>query len=370
MKGIFNINRTHFLQICLIFFVTRLLIFIIGALSYSMFPENGQVHQKKTISEALNIRNTWERFDSGWYEKLAQEGYPERKFTDDVQETWGFMPLYPMVMNVVSRIPGLNLFISGLLISNICSFLAMFFLYRLTEDKFGRGMRAVTLLMISAGGFYMNIVYPSGLFVLLTAMVFYFSYKQNYSWALIIAGLASVTRIQGCLLFVIPCIDILFSHGRSSYRYLPALVLGLLPMSFLLLYLGITSGEPLAFIKIQHAWGSSDLFPLQGFLSVFSGVRPGGSLTNACFWLVMLGSVLYCYKKMPLSYLVFTVLYFLLSTSNNLLYGSARYMLGLIPVFIAISISPYYIRQIFILINLLFLSLMISAFVTNTMTFL
>lgn len=370
MKSILTINRTHFFQICLIFVVTRLLIMIMGALSYSMFPENGEVHKKKTISEALNIRNTWDRFDSGWYEKLAGEGYPQRQFTNEDQETWGFMPLYPMVMNAVSTIMGLNLFASGLLISNVCSFLAMLFVYKLAEEKFGKGIRTVSLLMISAGGFYLNIVYPSGLFVLLTAMVFYFSHKQNFTWALIIAGLASVTRIQGCLLFVIPCIDILFRYGQNSYRYLPALLLGLLPMTFFMTYLGITSGEPLAFIKIQNAWGSSDLFPLQGFLSVFSGVRPGGSLTNACFWLIMLGSVFYCFKRLPFSYVIFTVVYLLMSTSNELLYGSARYMLGLLPVFIAISISPYYIRQIFILINILFLSLMISAFVTNTMTFL
>ncbi|MEJ7692835.1 hypothetical protein [Daejeonella sp.] len=370
MKGFFYIDKTDFLRICAIFFVTRVLILVMGALSYSMFPENGEVHQKKTISEVLDLKNTWDRFDSGWYITLAREGYPQRAFTDDVQETWGFMPLYPMLMNGVSRLTGLNLFVSGLVVSNICAFLAMLFFYKLAEEKFGKGIRAVTLLMISAGGFYLNIVYPSGLFVLLTAMVFYLTYRQQYSWALIIAGLASVTRIQGCLLFVIPCIEILITYGRNSYKYLPAVVLGLLPMGLFMAYLAYTSGEPLAFINIQHAWGSSDLFPLQGFLSVFGGVRPGGSLTNACFWVIIVGSVIYCYKRMPLSYLIFTLLYVLLSTSNNMLYGSARYMLGLLPVFIAISISPYYIRQIFILINILFLSLMISAFVTNTMTFL
>ncbi len=365
-----NIDRSHFFQICLIFVVTRVLIIVIGALSYSMFPEHGQVHQKRTISEALNIKNTWHRFDSGWYEKLAREGYPERQFTDQNQETWGFMPLYPMLMNLISRITGLTHFASGLFISNICSFLAMLFFYKLAEERYGRGIRAVTLLMISAGGFYLNILYPSGLFVLLSAMVFYFSYKQKYSWAFIIAGLASVTRIQGCLLFFIPFIEVLFSQGKNSYRYFPAIVLGLLPMAFFMTYLGLTSGEPLAFIKIQNAWGSSGLYPLQGFLNIFNGVKPGGSLTNACFWLIMLGAVLYNYKKLPLSYVIFTLLYILISTSNSLLYGSARYMLGLLPVFIAISISPFYIRQFFILVNILFLSLMISAFVTGSMTFL
>jgi len=370
MKTIFNINRNHFFQICLIFFFTRVLIFVIGGLSYSMFAENGQIHKKRTITEALDIRTIWERSDTGWYIKLAQEGYPRRRFTDDIQETWGFMPLYPLGMNIIAKITGLSLFASGLFMSNICSFLAMFFLYRLGQEKFGQGIRTVVLLMVSAGTFYLNIVYPESLFVLLTSLVFYFSYKQNYWWALIFAGFASVTRIQGCLLFVIPCIEILVRYGRNSYRYLPALFLGLLPMAFFMIYLALTCGEPIAFITIQHAWGSSNLFPLQGFMSISSGVRPGGSLTNASFWLIMIGAVGYSYKKLPLSYLIFTALYILISTSNSMLWGSPRYMLGLLPVFIAVSIGPNCIKQSFVLINILFLSLMIAAFVTNTMTFL
>lgn len=370
MKTVFNINRNHFIQICLIFLFTRVLIFVIGGLSYSMFAENGQIHKKRTIAEALDVRAIWERSDTGWYMKLAQEGYPQRQFTDDIQETWGFMPLYPLSMSIVAKITGLSLFASGLLISNICSFLAMIFLYRLGQEKFGQGIRAVALLMIAAGTFYLNIVYPSSLFVLLTSLVFYLTYKQHYFWALILAGLASVTRIQGCLLFVIPCIEILVRYGRSSYRYFPAIILGLFPMACFMIYLEITCGEPLAFITIQHAWGSSNSFPLQGFMSIFSGVRPGGSLANTCFWLIMIGAVGFAYKKLPLSYLIFTALYILISTSNSMLWGAPRYMLGLLPVFIAVSVSPGYIRQSFVLINILFLSLMIAAFVTNTMTFL
>src|SRR6476660_4753517 len=137
MKEILTINKAHFLQITVIFFVTRLLIVVMGALSYSMFPENGQVHQKKTISEVLDVKNTWDRFDSGWYLTLARDGYPQRKFTDDIQETWGFMPLYPITMNFFSRITGLNLFASGMILSNIFAFLGMLFLYKLAEEKFG-----------------------------------------------------------------------------------------------------------------------------------------------------------------------------------------------------------------------------------------
>ncbi len=141
-------------------------------------------------------------------------------------------------------------------------------------------------------------------------------------------------------------------------------------MAFLMIYLEISCGEPLAFIKIQNAWGSADLFPLQGFQGLFSGVRPGSRWTHASFWLMGLIIVITNHRRLPLSYIVFTVFYFLLSTSNETLYGSARYLLGVLPVFVAATIGSSVVRQIFIFINVLFLALMISTFVTNTLTFL
>ncbi len=369
MKSVIDMYKKPLFQIFLIFVVTRLLIFVMGALSYSIFPERGFVHEKKTISDVLSIHNMWNRFDSGWYEKLALEGYPQRPFTDDVEETWGFMPLYSLLMNMTSRITGWDLFMSGIFISNVCTFLALFFFYKLVEEKYGKGIQAVGLIMVSAGSFYLSIVYTTGLYLLLTSLVFYLSYKEKFGWAFIVAGLASVARIQGCLLFIIPGVDILLNHRPYFYRYIPAFLIALLPMALFMLYLEKTCGEPLAFIKIQHAWGSKELIPLQGFLSLFKGVRPGASFTNMFFWLIIAWTVITSYRKLPVSYLIFTWLYFMISTSNAGLFGTTRYMIGLLPVFIAVSIGPDYMRQIFILINILFLSLTISAFVTHTMTF-
>jgi len=369
MRSIININKKQLLRICLIFFVTRMLIFLIGTLSYSIFPQRGEIYQKKTIHEVINIRKVWDKFDSGWYQKLAREGYPQRPFTEQKEETWGFMPLYSLCIYLFSWLFGGNLFMTGILVSNVCTLVALSIIYKLGQEKFGQGIRAVSQVLICAGSFYLNIVYSEGLFLLLTALVFYLSYKQHYGWAFIIAGLASVTRIQGCLLFIIPGIEIVTKHWRSAYRYIPALFLSLLPMALFMFYLYSTCGDPLAFLNIQHAWGSADLFPLHGFLGLMQGDRPGGSLTNAFFWLMILWIVLSCYRKLPISYLIFTILYFLLSTSNEVIYGTTRYMLGVLPVFIAVSISADYIKQFFILVNILFLALTISAFVTQSMTF-
>ncbi|SKB76765.1 hypothetical protein [Daejeonella lutea] len=367
LKGVL---KQPVLHLILIFAISRLMIFVIGALSYSMFPEHGQVAQKRSLTEILDIPAIWDRLDSGWYEKLAEEGYPKRPFTETEQETWGFMPLYPLLIALASKISGLSLFSSGLLISNICTLFGLFWFYRLVQEKYELGIESAGLVMISAGSFFLSIVYSEGLFFMLSALVFYLTFAKRFGWALIIAGLASVTRIQGCLLFIIPGLELMINHRKQIVRYLPAGFISILPMAFLMIYLARTCGEPLAFIKIQTAWGSSDLFPLQGFLSLFSGVRPGGTWTHACFWLMSLIIVIISYRRLPLSYLIFTICYFMLSSSNETLYGSARYLLGVLPVFVAAAIGSPFIRQFFVVVNVLFLSLMISAFVTDTLTFL
>jgi Gpi18-like mannosyltransferase len=351
------------------FVETRLLIVLIGMICYAIFPERGKVYQQRSITQSASIKKVWDNFDSHWYQKLAKEGYPKRQFTDNVQETWGYMPLYSILLALTSWLFGGNMFYTGIVISNLCTLLGLFVIFKLAQEKFSAGLETVTLILTCAGSFYLSIVYSEGLFILLTALVFYLSYKQKYGWALIIAGLASVTRIQGCLLFIIPGIEIISHHLRTWYKFIPAFLVALLPMVAFMLYLNTTCGEPLAFIKIQHAWGSTETFPLQGLINLFTVKLTGSSLINIMFWVMIIVIVLLQYRKLPLSYILFTLLYFLLSTSNEIVYGTTRYMLGVLPLFIAVCLSNTYLKQLFLIVNLLFLGITISTFVTVTATF-
>lgn len=362
--------KKDLLQISLRFVITRVLILAIGFICWAVFPERGQVsHIKRQIQNA-DFKQVWNKFDSVWYPKLAKEGYPQRSFTNSTEETWGFMPLYPIAMHLMGKLFGLDLFYAGILISNLCAMFGLFVIYKLGQEKFKTGNDTVNMVLISTGGFFLSLVYAEGLFFLLSALVFYLSHRNKYAVAFIIAGLASITRIQGCLLFVIPAVDIISNNFRTSYRHIPSALLGLVPMAALMIYLDATCGEPLAFIRIQYAWGSTETYPLQGFVHLFTKASPGSSFMNASFWLLIVGAVLSQYRKLPLSYLVFTLLYFMLSTSNEIVYGTTRYALGLIPLFVAVPVSSKYVRELFIFLNLLFLGVAIATFVTHTPAFL
>ena len=362
--------KKELLHCSLNYIVTRGLILAIGFLCWSVFPERGEFEHINRRNENADFKMIWNRFDSDWYVKLASEGYPQKAFTDIAEETWGFMPLYAMLMHLVSALSNMELFYAGVFVSNVCTIFGLFLIYKLAREQFNTGADTLNLVLISCGSFYLNVVYAEGLFFLLSVAVFSLSNKKKYVLAFICAGLASVTRIQGCLLFVIPAIEILTRDFRASYKYIPGAMLGLLPMAALMWYLNATCGEPLAFIKIQKAWGSTETYPLQGFVNLFTTIGRRSSFMNAGLWLLILGAVFSQYRRLPLSYLIFTLLYFLLSTSNEIVYGTTRYMLGVIPLFLAVSISNLYVRQFFVVVNLLFLALNIATFVTNTLTFL
>lgn len=363
------LTKKEILSVAGLFIFTRILILVIGFISFAIFPQNGEAYKKKGFGEALQAQEVWDKFDSEWYIKLAEEGYPKKDFSDQKMETWGFMPLYPMSIKLVSKVFGPHYFWIGIVLSNIYSFAALLIIYKLLKEKFGQGFDTMILVLVCAGSFYLSVVYAEGLFVLLTSLVFYLSHKKKFSWALIFAGLATITRIQGCLLYLVPVIEIFITQKKNFYKYLPALFLSSLPLFALMFYLQQTSGEPLAFLKIQNAWGSKDLYPLQGFIGLVQGERPITSFINISFWLMSLAVVFHKRKFMPVSYLIFTLAYFLLSTSNEVVYGTTRYMLGVVPIFVAVAMSNKYIYQAFLVINALFLTLTLVAFVTQTGTF-
>ncbi|HMB96259.1 MAG TPA: hypothetical protein VKK61_09495, partial [Tepidisphaeraceae bacterium] len=75
----------------------------------------------------------WVKWDSFWYSRIAQDGYTNHPIDASGQRDTGDMPLYPLAVSGLGKILG-DIFISGLLISNISFVLAGVLLYRLVES--------------------------------------------------------------------------------------------------------------------------------------------------------------------------------------------------------------------------------------------
>lgn len=352
-----------------LFVSSRALVLFIGFIAFSIFPQRGESFHKRATSEVLDIQAIWNKFDCTWYQSLAHQGYPQQRFDPTRQSTWGFMPLYPLLIKAATLIVGQSYFWIGIVISNLCTLAALYVIYILMTETGHDGSRVLALLMLAGGTFYLSIVYTEGLFLLLTALVFWQALRKNHVLALLFAGLGAITRIHGFLLFILPIFEILKHHRLRSVKYLPALAVSLTPLAALLIYLYVTSGDALAIIDVQVAWGSVGVFPFQGLRALFNSNAALGTWVNTFFGAISIGILIKQRRKFPVSYLVFALMFVLISTSNEYIYGMTRYTIPLIPLYIAVVESSEILYQTYMVLNIAFLAINIAAFVTGAGTF-
>lgn len=164
------------------------------------------------------ILDVWNRWDTLWYDDLAQLGYNLHGPND--YKNVVFFPLYPLltralhdilafagrdVLGVVSLGSAFPTYlVPGLIVANLCSLGALIFFYRLVRLDYGRATarRAVTLLALFPTAFFLVAAYSEGTF-LLCAIAFFYALRLERWWQAGLWGLlAAATRPPGAVLFV------------------------------------------------------------------------------------------------------------------------------------------------------------------------
>lgn len=373
MRNFLNnfLTKAEWKWLTLTFVLTRTAVIGAGMAFSFIFPNNinDEIYLRIDVvnkSDIINVQRSWNKFDSTWLMSLTLNGYPQREFDTSQQETWGFMPLYPLTVRYASPLFLGNEYYTGLILSNIYSYLGIIFLYKLLKEKFQKAKKIIFTLLLSSGTFYLSIFYTDSLFFLLTVLTFYASHKKIYWLAFLCAGLGMVTRLHGLLLYIIPGIKILRTQKLGILKYIPIGIISALPLLGLMYYLKETTGEPLAFMKIQEAWGTAQFIPFQGFLGFLGEGK--SSIINILFWFSYFNIYAKSWRKHPVEYHIYSFFYLMLSTSNDVIFGATRYMLALIPLLVGIGYLSKKERQYFIALNLFFLGVFIAAFVSGLQT--
>ena len=212
------------------------------------------------------------RWDSVWYLAIAQGGYGH-----EVART-AFFPLYPLMMRGLGLTIGSDV-VAGVAISLGCFAVALVLLHRLASLDLGpRGAElSVTLIAFCPVAYFFSAVYTESLYLALSLGCILCARRGAWWSAGALGGLAAMSRNSGIMLAV-PFV-LLYLYGPRADRAGPTLrwVAGagwwrrLLPRyrptwSFLavlliplglwlyLMYLGITTGQPLAPFHTEQVW--------------------------------------------------------------------------------------------------------------------
>lgn len=227
----------------------------IGVVALRIFGVTGP-GQTTDRWESFPFIDMWLRWDCGWYQAIATEGY---SYSATAQSAVAYFPLYPLLMRVPIAL-GLDPFLSGITVTLLCGALGTLVFYRWAQQlKPAVADTALGLLLIWPFAYYLvGAVYSDALFLLLVAGAFLALERRQLALAILCGALATATRPVGpavVLGLLVREWELSSREGKPlSWRNaLPALSgAGLLAY---MVYLGLAFADPLAFIHAQAGWG-------------------------------------------------------------------------------------------------------------------
>jgi hypothetical protein len=286
--------------------------------------------------------------DGLWYANIARDGYERQPFDASAQHTWAFFPLYPLMLRAASKLTG-EYALTGSFLSNIFLLLALILTHQ-TVRAFGYDESAAdrTIFYMAAfpTSYFFSLPVTESLFLLLTVGCFLAARRGQWWLAGILGALATATRPTGIL--IMPGLLVQYWQTHRGENFWRKELLALLPVPLGLLafmfFLRETTGDALAFLKVQAAWGHRAGFflrPLFDYLTnpLEVSVRWDFRLLNFAAAVTTLACGIILAKRRQWSLSFYTLLCIIVPLSALALQSISRYALTVFPIFIILALA-------------------------------
>jgi len=253
--------RRAFLANLPIFLITRAIFLLLTYFGVILFTVPNYSQQPLSLGTLVK---SWYRWDADWYAAIASQGYVK-------PASAAFFPLYPLLERIAGLPLHRNVFLAGMLISNLAFLGTLIVLYRLVETEFDSdtARRTTLYLAIFPTAFFFFAAYNESLFLCFVLLSFYAMRRSSWWLAGLFGGLAALTRSLGLLLLlvfwyefarqVLPQIQSKW-HERhlqqnlNLFTGLPASLLIPLGLAIYAYYLNLRFHDPLALFHAQIHW--------------------------------------------------------------------------------------------------------------------
>lgn len=291
----------------------------------------------------------WARFDSGWYDRIAREGYWSTP--PPGQSPIAFFPAYPLAMRAMGW-SGLDLLIGGMLVTFACGLGASVVFFRWCRARLGSlparyGLAA--MLLYPFGYYLVGAVYADALFLVSALLAFVALEHDRPGLAGLAGAVATAARPVGGALVVGLVVLTLerrgvfgpgrrFDLGRLRGRDLLVLTsaVGLVAYSA---FLWNRFGDPLGFASAMEGWKQPAGVATWLKFDVWAafgdpGTYLGRSLLHAALAFGALALVPRVVRRLGWGYgvYVFTIVFFPALATKDFV-GMGRYVLAAFPIF-------------------------------------
>lgn len=313
--------------------------------------------------------NVWERWDTGWYLKIAMFGFD--KTTPGIT---AFSPLYPWLTRLLAALTG-DYLLSALLLSSFFALTTLILLYEVASQQGlnnRQALNSVFSLAMFPAAFFLFAAYTESLFLTFVLASLLAAYKKRWLAAGLLASVATLARHQGVLL--VPVLAWIFLADRAEALALPPvdqvkIVFGLVTsrqgwgklfralrnpgwLSFLLpvlTYFLYSWYLQTYFVSISGGlagyWHIRIVTPWEGIRQVFERLatqpRIGMDYIDAVVFVVILALLCANLKRLSPAFVLYSFLTILLVVMRGnvpyLLSGFTRYLMAAFPVFLVIG---------------------------------
>lgn len=298
-------------------------------------------------------------YDCNAYERLALNGYEGRPsgFDKGDANNWAFFPFYSIMVWAINRITGLSMLVGGSILTCLLTVWAAIVSWPLFERRFRAYFLFCFFLFLGPFSYYFSTLYTEALFILLTVSGFVLLKQRDYVTAGVTGALMSATRSTGLLFAAAILIAAFQNHlkdGGSLRSFMRTLwkrtdlllAVALVPVGICIfaVYLWFHSGDALAFVHIQRAWGRAFADPFNNLWMTlklqFDNHNYSTISTDLAFGLaaivgILLSAVMAWRGKWD--WAIFSLFGVLLPLSTNA-YSMLRFVVGLAPVLITASL--------------------------------
>lgn len=309
--------------------------------------------------------NMYFNWDAGFFIRIAQQGYYS-------PASYAMAPLFPLFIRGFSQLLLGNFKISGLLVSNLFSFLEIIPAIMLFKHYSDRPSDHLKLWLFFPLYFVWGLVpYTEHVFSFFV-LCSWWSLKSNRKiLAIGLAALASLIRQPGVLLFIPLVLYFIFTEQsvKAKIRYTVASII--VPASTLLwnLIAGSLSGDPFVVVNAQQYFGSSFFTDLIMDLDLKLLIESYSTYTypNHVAMPFLVSFIAFaCFLLVPKIFKVdrYLAVYAFLNIGLFLVFlpltSTLRYLAGLFPLFLVIN--PKIDFKLYVLVCILSSSLMLYAF--------
>jgi hypothetical protein len=300
---------------------------------------------------SLSYARFFETWDAQPYLLLSKEGY--RAGSD--ANAW--YPLWPLCIRLFSHVTGVGLLVASLILSNLLSIAALVLLHRYLSRSADPATadRTVMLMLAFPGALFLLFPYSESLFLLLSAALFIFLWKNDYLKAGVLSFFAALTRPVGILWVVPYALHTLRNRRPAALAYTSLTLLGYASY-FAVMYL--STGNAFAGFTSQNMFFShasvEKLFDPAGFVGVLTSPLNVhsfiGSAIDRTWFCLFIVSLFPLWKKDKVMF-SYTLVMGMVPALTLSLMSFTRYSLMLIPSFVVAAdfFSPVARRGLFVL---------------------